>query len=354
MGRSRLTIGRPWIWLIGVALTGAVALLIPWPTEAASLVPVALFCLVGLVAAMAQFIAALRSNAVQARRSYPADAEPADGRVGWAKVVGIAGEPNRFDFRFRHFLSLDESPLLAPPGGRGDPVLWGRVVLFSLFVGRDGRSWSSAEIARTHKSLIRAGEWIEREAIRWSAAVNIELADTVFVAEDDSAEDVEIGFVPQGDEQGPLEARAVENALASASRAAARLGFADVADLVERIGPRVEADGRVWLVHPRRAGRSIAALERDSGLPGVNLAVCYAREAGFSEPLVGPTFADPVTFVHELMHLFGAEDKYGVPLTRFPRKSVTERDVMRLSVEHLSRLRVDPLTASEIGWLRAF
>ncbi|MEO6811198.1 MAG: hypothetical protein ABI353_18980, partial [Isosphaeraceae bacterium] len=308
-----MRIGRIWIWLIGLALTGALAFWIPWPSEAAGLGPIALVCLVGLVAAMAELVVAVRSGEATTRRSYPADAEPADGRVGLAKVVGVLGEPNPVDPRFHHFLTLDEVSRLIPLG-RGAPVLWGRVVLFSLFVGRDGRGWSSEEIAEAHKSLIRAGEWIEREAIRWGAAVNIELADTVFVAEDNLVEDVEIGFVPEGDEQGPLEALALENALASASKAAARLGFADVADLIERIGARVEADGRVWLVHLRRAGRSIAALEQDSGLPGVNLAVCYARETGFSEPLVGPPFADPVTFVHELMHLFGAEDKYSVSL----------------------------------------
>lgn len=348
-----MIISRPWIWLIGLTLTGMLAFLVPWPSELEGLGPIALVCLVGLIVAVAELIGAVRLGKVRDRRRFPTDAELADGRVGLARVVGAVGEPNPVDHRFRHFLALDDAPS-PPPLRCGAPPLWGRVVLFSLFVGRDGRGWSVEEVAQAHKSLIRAGEWIEREAIRWSAAVNIELADTIFVTEDDLVEDVEIGFVPEGDDSGPLEARALENALASASKGAARLGFADVADLVERIGPRVEADGRVWLVHLRRAGRSIAAPEQDSGLQGVNLAVCYARESPFPEPLVGPPFVDPVTLVHELMHLFGAEDKYGVSLDRFPRRSVTERDVMRLNVERLSRLRVDPLTASEIGWLQEF
>ena len=66
----------------------------------------------------------------------------------------------------------------------------------------------------------------------------------------------------------------------------------------------------------------------------------------------GPPFTDPVTIVHEVLHLFGASDKYGVPLRSFAPKSVTHREVMRLDEESLIRLRIDPLTAREIGWLR--
>jgi hypothetical protein len=83
----------------------------------------------------------------------------------------------------------------------------------------------------------------------------------------------------------------------------------------------------------------------------VCLAVCYAREASFTEPVVRAPGPDPVTFVHELLHLFGATDKYGVPLSEFPPGAVTACDVMRLDRTRLARLHVDPLTAAEIGWV---
>ena len=79
-------------------------------------------------------------------------------------------------------------------------------------------------------------------------------------------------------------------------------------------------------------------------------AVSYAREANFPEPLRHPPYTDPVTIVHELLHLFGASDKYGVSLRSFPPKSVTTREIMRLDEPSLSRSRIDPLTAAEIGW----
>jgi hypothetical protein len=149
----------------------------------------------------------------------------------------------------------------------------------------------------------------------------------------------------------PFEVDAVTKALTGASRAAIRLGFPDAAAFIAAINPRVEADTRVWLLHPRQAGHSLAVPLDETELAGVSLAVCYAREASFPEPLTRAPFTDPVTIAHELLHLFGASDKYGVPVRSFPARSVTSREIMRLDESSLSRLRVDPLTAREIGWI---
>ena len=54
--------------------------------------------------------------------------------------------------------------------------------------------------------------------------------------------------------------------------------------------------------------------------------------------------------VSNLLHLFGASDKYGYALKAYAPKSVTTRDVMRLSEGRLARLRIDSGTAAEIGW----
>ncbi len=81
----------------------------------------------------------------------------------------------------------------------------GRVVVVSLFVGRDGRGWTERETADAHDTLLRAGAWIENEAIRHGAAVNIELADTYFVFDDAAPDDVAIAFHPEGNDVGPAE-----------------------------------------------------------------------------------------------------------------------------------------------------
>ena len=344
---------RAWYWLVGLVTVVLLSTLVSWPAEVADLGPFLLFCLLVLIGVIGEVVGIVRGLRPTAGRP-PLDTAPADGEVGMAAVAGVVAEPNPCDPRLRRFVRIDRSDAPGPmEAAGGTPALRGRVVVLSLFLGQDGAGWSDAEVVAAHKALRQAGGWIEREAIRWDVAVNIELADTYLAAEVEMGEDVEVEFAPEWDHYAPTEANRVAKVLAGASRAAAHLGFADVADLIARVGPRVRADVRVWLLHLRRAGQSIAVAEAESGLPGVNLAVCYAREANLPEPLAGPPFADPVTFVHELLHLFGATDKYNRPLRSFPKGVVTERDVMRLDCERLSRLRVDPLTAAEIGWAAA-
>ena len=278
---------------------------------------------------------------------------PADGVVEVVPIPDARGEPNPCDTRFRRFVALESSSSVRKPGrpSRTMPPLMGRVAFASLFLGRYGKGWNHQEIARTHDSLIRAGEWIEREAIRLGAAVNIVVADLYFSALDPVREEaVEIAILPEGDGEGLYDADAEVKLVASASRAAASMGFRDVADLAGSVASRMDADAVVWLIHPRSVGRSFVVPESDTGMIGVSLAICYAREDDFPGPLAGLPFADPSTFAHEILHLFGATDKYGVPLSSFPKGSVTRAEIMRLDESKLSRLRVDPMTAKEIGW----
>jgi hypothetical protein len=280
----------------------------------------------------------------------------ADGQVDVLPVVGVGrGEALTRDPRWAAYLPGSKGRVTRQPGwsrrGPRQRPLLGRIALGSLFVGRDGTSWSVDEIAAAHRALERSGRWIEREAMRWRAGLAIGILDTYFVADDPEVETVEVAFGPEGAEVGPLEAHAELKILASASRAAASLGFADMAELAAEARGRVACDHAVWVLHLRQGGRSLAIPEVESGLPGVDLAACYARESSFPEPLPGPPFSDPVTFVHELLHLFGASDKYGGSLARYGREEVSERDVMVLAHESLSRLRVDRLTAREVGWL---
>lgn len=287
------------------------------------------------------------------------DPRPADGVVEIMSIEGLDGRPNPRDPRFSRFepdpssrLNQAPAPVASAPR-RQTPCLGGRVVLMSLFVGRDGRRWSDEEVARAHRALEGASVWLEEQAVRWGAPLNVALSPVYFETLDEVEESVAIDFVPEGDHFGPLEAQAAFKCQASASRASAQLGFTDFADLAGRVSPLLPADYWVWLLHPLRAGRSLAIPEPEATLPGVNLAVCYAREASFSEPLPlsTPPFTDPVTIVHEILHLFGASDKYGLSLSHFPAHEVTARDVMILRYESLSRIRVDPLTAREVGWL---
>jgi hypothetical protein len=223
-------------------------------------------------------------------------------------------------------------------------------VIVSIFVGCDGRPWLDSEIAGRLNSLLHAGRWTIGEANRWGAKLELGLLETYFSVQLDTAEEVEIGFAPAGNEIVPAEARAISRALTMMSQSARQLGFRDGPTLVRDIQSRLSDWQCSWMLHLRRAGPSMAIPLELTELDGVSLAICHAREASFTEPIVKLPAPDPVTFVHELLHLHGASDKYGLPLECFPHAAVSAYDVMRLDRDRLTELRVDPLTAAEIGW----
>ena len=340
---------RSHFWVAGGVLGLLLAMTLPTPDVLPSRVAAFLLMMLS-TGLLGEWFSSLSVKRPGVSPALPAETFPADGEVGLVPIEGVVSEPNREEPRFGAFRSLEAHPGSRSPPDPGMPRLLGRVAVLSVFIGRDGKRWSDAEVARAHKSIEKACVWVEHEAMRWHAPVNLDLADTYFVDLEPERRDVEVSFVPEGDAQAPFEARAITKALVDTSRTAARLGFHDAAEMFAQINARVPADARVWLVHPRCAGRSMAIPVDVTELTGVSLALCYAREANFPEPLRRPPYTDPITVVHELLHLFGASDKYAVPVTAFPPGSVTSRDVMRLDSSKLQRLRIDRATAAEIGW----
>lgn len=309
------------------------------------------FLLVLLGATLAALVAALVRMAPGAGPGEVVDGRPADGLVPIVDLPGVEGTVNETTPSIRAFRSM--TPIAEIPRRRSSMTkrpLRGRVGLFSIFVGRDGSHWSDREVAEAFESLARMGRWLEGEAARWGAPVNLELIGSYFLGDDPEPETVELAVALDPYENVIDEADADIRGIASASRAAAGLGFADLADLISRVDPGADHDLTVWFIHLLRAGRSSAVSPDRFQFPGVGVALCYARESSNSEPLVGLPYVDPATLAHEFLHLFGATDKYGTALASFPPRSVTSRDVMRLDRTRLSQLRVDPLTASELGW----
>jgi hypothetical protein len=307
---------------------------------------------------------------VSGRDDRPGEAEglppdQPDQRIDIVPLRDVVAEPNPEDGRYARFVawsgddptceSAGSGPVAVGTRSRRDPSLRGRVAVASFFIGRDGTKWTDREIAQAHRALERAGRWVEAEATRWQARVNIDVLGAYFAAEDPETTEVEIGYdgAGGGGEDALYEAHAVTSAIASASRAASCLSSPDFIEMATKVERRVDCDHLVWLLHPRRAGQSIAVPPSLTPIPGIHLAVCFARETKFSEPLGKgtPPFPDPVTYVHELLHLFGATDKYDRPLSAFDPADVSAHEVMALHVTALPRLRVDRLTAREIGWL---
>jgi hypothetical protein len=306
--------------------------------------------IVGIFALIAEFSSASGVAQSRKRLSVPEGARPADGLVEIIEVSEIEGIASSIKPLFRRFIAILDQDRVRVSGQNFGPML-GKIALVSVFVGKDGVGWSESEMARGLDALENAGLWIEHQASRHEAPLNVGLADVYFAVEDGSSEPVEVAFQGEGDETGPMESHAQFKAIVMASRAASSLGFMDVADWISQINGRIEADSVVWLFHVRQAGRSFAIPGDLSEIPGVGFAICYAREASFPEPLTGQSRIDPTTVAHELLHLFGASDKYGVALQSFPMGTVGGREIMRLNHDSLSRMTVGRLTAFEIGWL---
>lgn len=232
--------------------------------------------------------------------------------------------------------------------------LTGRVALASYFLGRDGRAWSEAERMATRRALDRAAAWLNAEAARWGVQLSVARSPLEAAAVDDAPRsphplgaDLQEHFEQISDTAEWVEL------LRAATSAAGQAGHRDLPSLVAALSADLDADHVVWFLHSLSRGQSHVLEEEHTGVPGLRLAVCYAREGTPHGPHAGPVFADPITFLHELLHLFGASDKYGGSTRRYPRGEVTGDDIMLLRHESLARLRIDPLTAREIGWLGA-
>lgn len=346
---------RVGVWVVALAVGLLAAVAIPEETFA-GVRPLTLGVVFLAVGGVGAAWAALRTSRIR-KTPLSRDLRAPDGVVDVAAVAGVARILNPADPRFGAFDPTGPGPTVgsAVPSSTDGRMNWpmvGRLVLISVFEGTDGRAWSSEEIAEAHEALRRSGAWLEREAGRWGAALNVEIADTYLVHEVTDPDRVEVEF--HHDDLGdasPFERDAAPKAVARLSRAAADLGLRDADALTRWFESRVESDLNAWLLHPRQAGRSFAATRDLDLLGGLSLAVCYPREASFPERLRGVARVDPVTVVHEVLHLFGATDRYGRRdgPDDAPEHEV-RRDVMRLEVGRLGRLRVRGRTAEEIGW----
>jgi hypothetical protein len=284
---------------------------------------------------------------------------PGDGRAEISLLNGIKIVPSSQDRRIGRIAEAS----LKPPRWRGlmlgnTPIprrIWnlrGRVMLVSMFLGRDGRSWTDTEISGAYHALWRAAAWIEHEARRWHVTVNIALCEGYLATCENGRRGESELRVVDDPYRRSLDTFEDTRAVIAAMHAMAREQFGcDFEVAAQRLSSMSEADQVVWIVHSLSAGTSYYLGPDTEGLGGVRVAVCHVREEVESTPYLGTPFSDPVTFVHELLHAFGATDKYGTSANRFGVGQVSERDVMLLQTESLSRLRVDPLTARELGWL---
>lgn len=281
---------------------------------------------------------------------------PADGRVEITSVRNMTVEPFPLDVRFQRLVqklnpSRNSSVPLACGSVPRPTAPLGHIALGSFFIGRDGRAWTDREIADTLNALARAARWVEAEAALWSAPLNVSQLSPFVVGMDASPRTP--GVLLKGIEEhqsalfDPTESAQL---LHAAGAIATEHGFASLLDLINTFSANVDADLVIWYLHSLSQGRSHLLAEEEGPALAPRAAICYAREDEPPDRWSGTVVPDPCTFAHELMHAFGATDKYGVSSSHFPPGEVSPHDIMRLDMNRLSQLRIDPMTARELGW----
>ncbi len=260
---------------------------------------------------------------------------PLEGLPGYRRVLG-PGRP--------------VTKSLVPDGG--SPILKGRLKLATFLLGRDGRDWTDAEIAAVIQATQSAADWLAGEADQWEIPLTIEIQKELVIGTNDAPRSPGELVMAMDEFDSSLEDFEESAAVVrAASGVAAELGFRDLPTLVACLNdPLADDVAVVWMIHSLSQGQSHYLDATETEVPGLRLAVCYVHEELPDAPWRGPIFADRVTIAHELLHAFGATDKYQASTTRYPRGAVSEWEVMLLHHKALGRLRVDPLTAREIGW----
>jgi hypothetical protein len=253
---------------------------------------------------------------------------------------------------YRRFVALGEG-VPPPDDAEVKPALAlaDRVALVSFFVDRPESSWTDAEICEVLGAVEECARWISEQASGYGVGLEVFSDPLYYHASDPREHLVPIGFQTAGGRTVPVEAESAAQCVALASYWPPRLGFADIVRFFGHIERSIDADSWAVLFHPREAGRSYALPAKLSLHPCVELVVCYPQHAVLRGEVEGPLRPSPAVYAHEVLHLFGASDKYDtISLKDFPSRSVTDRDIMRCRNWRLKRLRIDPLTAAEIGW----
>ena len=343
-------------WLLGLGVGVGVAIGLP-EGELAAARPVVLGATVLGFGVIGEMIAGSRNHPIGVGQAAVPQRDPLvpDGKIAIRAVSGYNIAPNRADTRFGRYEALPQPGTIAPVPRPERPRsrLSGRVVISTIFVSSEYRPWTDEEIGRSLTAVERACRWLEREAIRWKASVKLEVAGGYFALPSEPFEEPDINLADQGHDLGLVAIGEWEWILKGLNHAVPALGATDFVAFIEAVEQEFEeADEVVWLVFPRQAGRSFALPRHEALTGGANLAVCYAVDSNFPEPLRGAEpRVDPATIAHEFLHLFHASDKYGKRLDRFERGTVTRFDIMRMSPARSFRSnRVDLATAREIGW----
>jgi hypothetical protein len=199
------------------------------------------------------------------------------------------------------------------------------VLISHLFLNTPQHVWDEDIFKEAWEKVITATTWLERQASLYNVPLNItnSLLDNVVTAFEKPLPTYDNYFQSW---------KEFEDVLREAHRR-----------LVERTAQSMpQVDGYCVMVHVLEKITSYAVPEHigmGKGGKTVEFCIC-AKHIGSPG------------YVHEILHLFGADDYYWAYSTKYYdyKKEVLKGSIM-FSAESLDNMRVDELTAQKIGWV---
>lgn len=202
-------------------------------------------------------------------------------------------------------------------------LLKGRVLLGHVFVQRTSGAWDKNKIASTLKKVEQATRWIEKQAQNFKAEVVFDtyLPQTLFVR---------FG--------GPIPCHKNRHR----NLAAFEEAFRDPVKELTAHAAKTEAQNTALLIHTDENVRSYAVAKW----------LGDRRPINFMEYCVCSTYYSEAAYAHEILHLFGADDFYSEFFKKLHHyRSEFLRGSIMFSGHSLEGVRIDDLTAQNLGWL---
>ncbi|HOW60076.1 MAG TPA: hypothetical protein PLO78_10195 [Candidatus Omnitrophota bacterium] len=202
-------------------------------------------------------------------------------------------------------------------------LLKGKILLGHVFIQRTPDEWDQKRIATVLQRVEQATQWIEGQAQNYKMEV---VFDNFLVQEPFLRF---LNAIP-----------CHKNRFRSWNAFEAIL--ADAAEEVVARAKENHIENLMLMAHVNEAVRSYAVPKR----------LGDGRPINFIEYCVCSTFYSAASYAHEILHLFGADDFYIEFYTKLGdyRKEFLQGSIM-LSAKSLEGVRIDDLTAQNIGWL---
>jgi hypothetical protein len=232
--------------------------------------------------------------------------------------AGIDGKPA--SARYFAYRDVGSAKRLTATGG----------VLHIFVEGKNSQPWSEFERLQAHVAIENGSEWLVKEAAARGVKADF-LHRYMDVPSSPLFRKIDV----------PTWLTSEEYRLAWEKALLKTLNAESFGQLFKEQFPGVDLENRSLMFYANMRARPFAMrVSKAHHASGIETAFCHFDVTNIMNP------DHAVTYVHELSHLYGADDLYD----KVPDPLGPERDVMRVGSYRLEKCLVSDITAYAIGW----